>query len=130
MRRNIATNETSEQWFRLLQVGDDDVLNLGGGLYKGEKLKISIDCCLGQKIRELNAAMQSQSVLIHTQGEWFGGIPCELLGTSGKGWEKGKIKMKVTVEFVPDIDEVPEIDRSDSTSNSNASLDDIRQMNV
>lgn len=48
---------------------------------------------------------------------WFKeGINAEILRVNSKGWQKGKIKIKVTVEFEPDEPEQPE-----------SPLDDIRQ---
>lgn len=35
-----------------------------------------------------------------------GGVECEVLQTSGGGWQKGKVKLSIRIEFVPDEPEV------------------------
>jgi hypothetical protein len=51
--------------------------------------------------------------------EWlYEGKDCEVLHLGSKSWEKGKIKIKVTVEFCPNEPKVKE---------PISELDDIRQ---
>lgn len=60
--------------------------------------------------------------------DWFEqGIDCEILKPDAKGWRKGKIRIKVSVEFCPEeVEDLIEVtDSVDGTSDS--SLDDIRQ---
>ncbi|MDJ0798160.1 MAG: KGK domain-containing protein [Calothrix sp. MO_167.B12] len=52
------------------------------------------------------------------------GIECEILGTDGKGWKKGKVRIKVSLEFCPDE---PEIEAISENTTSESSLDDIRR---
>ena len=48
---------------------------------------------------------------------WFhNGQECEILRAGSNGWQKGKIKVNVTLEFIPDE---PEVEKSP--------LDDLRQ---
>jgi len=62
--------------------------------------------------------------LFPTNDEWFTtGIDCEILNTDGKGWKKGKVRIKVSLEFQPDEPEIEAIENS----NSESSLDDIRR---
>lgn len=70
-----------------------------------------------------NAGITSISNYIHQNlnlqygSTWFReGEECEILRASSSGWQKGKIKIKVTLEFIPD--EPEEI---------NSPLDDVRQ---
>jgi hypothetical protein len=50
---------------------------------------------------------------------WLGdGVDCEILKPGAKGWQKGKIRIRVSIEFCPDQ---PEISQPESP------LDDIRQ---
>jgi hypothetical protein len=50
-------------------------------------------------------------------GTWFyEGQECEILKAGSQGWQKGKIKINVTLEFIPDEPEVIE-----------SPLDDVRQ---
>ncbi|MBD1928238.1 hypothetical protein H6F74_18580 [Trichocoleus sp. FACHB-90] len=42
---------------------------------------------------------------------WFyEGLDCEILRVNGKSWEKGKVRIKVTLEFCPDESEMPQTD--------------------
>ena len=47
---------------------------------------------------------------------FFQGEECEILKAGSKGWQKGKIKINVTLEFIPDESESVE-----------SPLDDVRQ---
>lgn len=58
------------------------------------------------------------------------GIEASILRIGSQGWKKGKIKLKVTLEFCLDEPEIEEITQSnDAEINQTSSpLDDIRQM--
>ncbi|MDJ0735243.1 MAG: KGK domain-containing protein [Nostocaceae cyanobacterium] len=57
--------------------------------------------------------------------EWLQkGMPCEILRTDGKGWKKGKIRIKVTLEFSPDE---PEIEESPVINETESPLDELRR---
>jgi hypothetical protein len=60
---------------------------------------------------------------------WFDqGIDCEILRPDAKGWRKGKLRIRIALEFCPD--EPEEVIGNDELLNSKSegSLDDIRQM--
>jgi len=62
---------------------------------------------------------------------WFEeGIDCEILKLGAKDWQKGKIKIRVSLEFCPNEPDVEEtIGSNQSEFNKPESpLDDIRQM--
>ena len=62
---------------------------------------------------------------------WSGtGVPCEILSPKKNGWRKGKVRIKVSLEFCPDEPEVEETDAINKTEINQAKspLDDIRQM--
>lgn len=53
----------------------------------------------------------------HNSNTWFyEGEDCEILSAGSPGWQKGKIKINVTLEFIPD-----EVEENQSP------LDDVRQ---
>lgn len=63
--------------------------------------------------------------------KWFDeGIDCEVLKFDSKAWQKGKVRIKVTLEFCPDEPEIEEIMQSNDIENNQpkSPLDDIRQM--
>ena len=53
------------------------------------------------------------------QSLFFQGTECEILKAGSQGWQKGKLKINVTLEFIPDE---PEVEQS--------LLDDIRQAEI
>jgi len=62
---------------------------------------------------------------------WFEeGIDCEVLKLGAKDWQKGKIKIRVSLEFCPNEPDVEETsaNRQPEISKSESPLDDIRQM--
>ncbi|MFY7801931.1 MAG: KGK domain-containing protein [Limnoraphis robusta] len=62
---------------------------------------------------------KSESQLEFSNGEWFyNGKECEILKLGSTGWQKGKVRFKVIVEFCPDEPEVSEPE---------SPLDDLRQ---
>ena len=62
-------------------------------------------------------AQQSDFKNTNKTSTWFhNGQECEILRAGSNGWQKGKIKVNVTLEFIPDE---PEVDKSP--------LDDLRQ---
>lgn len=46
------------------------------------------------------------------------GVECEILKVNGKGWQRGKLRIKFTLEFCPDEAEIEEAE---------SPLDDIRR---
>ena len=58
----------------------------------------------------------NNSLNIQNSNIWFSrGTNCEILRAGSKGWQKGKLKINVTLEFVPDEPE------------EKSPLDDVRQ---
>ncbi|NEP40968.1 MAG: KGK domain-containing protein [Okeania sp. SIO2H7] len=56
------------------------------------------------------------------------GLDCEVLKFAAKGWQKGKIRVKMTVEFCPDEPEEPETPEQSKAGKSDPdSLDDLRR---
>ncbi len=63
--------------------------------------------------------------------KWFSnGKNCEILSIGAKGWQKGKLRIKFTLEFCPDEPEVIETTQSKEIENNQpeSPLDDIRRM--
>lgn len=62
------------------------------------------------------------------------GVDCNVLRLGASGWQKGKVRVNISVEFIPE--EIPEesiqtTDRSFNTINyADSSLDEIRQMKI
>jgi KGK domain len=57
---------------------------------------------------------------------WFkDGVETEILRLNSKGWQKGKVRIKVTLEFCPDE---PEIEETSEIIEPKSPLDDLRRM--
>ncbi|NEU72786.1 KGK domain protein [Hassallia byssoidea VB512170] len=102
--------------------GDDDVCySSDNAMFKVGKLREKIkEAFRGSVQTALNDVLKSAKLEFYTHGkDWLGdGIDCEILKIGAKGWQKGKIKIRVSVEFCPDE---PEITEPESP------LDDIRR---
>jgi hypothetical protein len=75
--------------------------------------------------------VQKVSIPEETRKKLFGeGIDCEALRFGAKDWQKGKARIKITVEFCPDEPEVEESPGSNEPeiSQPESPLDDIRRM--
>jgi hypothetical protein len=103
--------------------GDDDVCSsYENEMFKVGKLRQTIKQAFrGSVQKALNEVLNSYKLHFNTsQKDWLGdGIDCEILKIGAKGWQKGKIKIRVSVEFYPGE---PEITEPESP------LDDIRRM--
>ncbi len=125
--------------FNLQNCSNDDALLVKDKAFKIGQVKEAVTKAFrGELAKILYDLLNSYGVQIdpggHVSGnkfyrhnhKWFDdGINCEILKIGAKGWQKGKIKIKVTLEFCPDepeIEEAPEITQPESP------LDDIRRM--
>ncbi|MBD2119438.1 KGK domain-containing protein [Trichocoleus sp. FACHB-262] len=93
---------------------DESVVAFGSILHKAGRFREALKVLL---TRENISQKSSQNELKIFTKDWFGnGIDCEVLELGDKAWRKGKIKIKVSIEFHPDESEATE-----------SPLDDIRQ---
>jgi hypothetical protein len=59
--------------------------------------------------------------------EWVDdGVECEVLQGQGGGWQRGKVKLSVCLEFIPDKPEVYQHSPSIAPSQPESPLDDLR----
>ena len=93
---------------------DESVVAFGSILHKAGRFRGALKVVLmSEKILQVSSRKELR---IFTK-DWFdNGISCEVLELGDKAWRKGKIKIKVNIEFHPD-----EPGMTDSP------LDDIRQ---
>ncbi|WP_036486751.1 KGK domain-containing protein [Myxosarcina sp. GI1] len=112
-----------EDNFQLKECSEDDVLEFNSGTYRikniMQKLVSSKDNLSTQLYNQLNSMGINIIPKNRAFRQWFdGGIDCEILKLGAKNWKKGKVRLKVTFEFIPDE---PEENISESL------LDEIRQ---
>ena len=67
-------------------------------------------------VDEIIATLANHSDLQNSNDWFYEGEECEILRAGSKGWQKGKLKVKVTLEFIPDEPE-----------ETKSPLDDVRQ---
>ncbi|WP_107669195.1 KGK domain-containing protein [Cyanothece sp. BG0011] len=102
---------------------DDDVIAFSAdSLVKLSKLKEVINSFIKSRLLKV---MTDHFHHIGIRGEFINsfdvfkyGQNCEILQVGSNGWKKGKIRLKVSLEFIPDEPEIKEIE---------SPLDDIRQ---
>jgi hypothetical protein len=93
--------------------GDDDVIAFGEAMFRAGKLKKTIDQsfdgsvgrAIDQKLRqnglEIPSRIIGSSRLANEHCQWFEeGINCEILDLATRRWRKGKVRVKVAVEFM------------------------------
>jgi hypothetical protein len=133
-----------EDRFKPLDCNDDDVLSFGDATFKVGILRKAVHKSFGN---DLGYSLTSQlsnsqgvridSTILAPQGmnqpyaRWFGdGIDCEILNLGSKSWKKGKVRIKVSVEFYAEEPEVSETPASDGLeiNEPESPLDDLRQM--
>ncbi|MDJ0616843.1 MAG: KGK domain-containing protein [Calothrix sp. MO_192.B10] len=110
------------------QIDQASVLSWEPCTLKINKLISSIYQFLGdegwENVREnLDSAGSGQIPEMNEKLLFIEGMRCELL-QPGKDWQKGRVKIKVSLEFCPDE---PEIEAISENTTSESSLDDIRR---
>lgn len=122
--------------FYLENCGDDDVISFSGQMIKISKFKQAVDWSNRKIIDAFVESLESHEVkgvhiyegvswgrggtrMQNANYKWSSeGKDCEVLKDGSKGWEKGKIRVRVTLEFEPDELE---------TNEPESSLEDLRQ---
>jgi alpha-acetolactate decarboxylase len=90
-------------------------------LHKAKKLKQVMEAMQRDQIESnINDYLRSQNICSRKYGSWTGiGSECEVLKLGAKEWQKGRIKVRISVEFYPDEPE--------TINEPPSPLDDIRQ---
>lgn len=127
-----------EDRYNLRDCNDDDVLSLGDATFKIGKFRQALNQSLNNDLgNQITHQLSSKGVkipdsILYPPGEnaphrrWFNnGMDCEILNLGAKKWKKGRVKIKISVEFY--VEE--ETDSSNTeVSESESPLDDLRQM--
>ncbi len=127
--------------FNLSDLADEDVISIGENVYKVGKIRRVLkdlgDRDMGQ---QLSYKLQSLTVkfddnFLRNGNVWEyeklfePGIDCEILKLGAKEWKKGKVKIKMSLEFYLEDDEMDDNSTmSESEMNQSKSpLDDLRE---
>lgn len=133
-----------EDNYYLQDCNDDDVLSFGEDTLKVGKFKKAIKGVFGNdlgsqfyhRLKSFHGIKIDSSILnpegVHEPyARWFGdGIDCEILTLGSKSWKKGKVRIKVSVEFYVEEQEDSQTLGIDALEISlpESPLDDLRQM--
>ncbi|MEG4520249.1 MULTISPECIES: KGK domain-containing protein [unclassified Microcoleus] len=122
--------------------GNDDVFSFQSTIFKVGRLREIMSSSVVPRLESaLQELCKTPGLQINTsqynpqsrnswQQQWFrDGINCEALKIGAQGWQKGKVKIRVILEFCPDepeVEETPENNESE-TSLPESPLDDLRR---
>ncbi|MEH2442586.1 KGK domain-containing protein [Nostoc sp.] len=122
-----------EDGFKQIECNDGDVLNFGDNIYKVAKFKQAMDtsskytleCTLSQEL-----SRQGVNIKASTNVNWFHkGIDCEILTLGSPIWKKGKVKIKISVEFYAEEEDLQITNSNNSEiTEPESPLDDLRRM--
>lgn len=111
----------------VLKCDDDDVVSFpeSSCVHKFKKFKDAVNNLFIDRARVASVINELLSPQLGISSiNWFHkGIVCEVLQLGSSNWEKGKIRIKVTLEFCPDE---PVIEEKIVSSQSESTLDDMR----
>lgn len=82
-------------------------------------------------LKALKEKFQARGAIPGDYNIWSGkGADCEILSPGNNGWQKGKVRVKITLEFCPNEPEIIEtpVSNNPEINKSESPLDDIRQM--
>ncbi|QKQ74112.1 KGK domain-containing protein [Nostoc sp. TCL240-02] len=122
-----------EDGFKAIECKGGDVLDFGDNTYKIAKFKQAMDTSFNSTLENtLNEELSKQGVDIKESPNvnWFQeGIDCEILTLGSKSWKKGKVEIKISVEFyvVEEDVEIPNNENSE-IAELESPLDDLRRM--
>jgi|GEM_PF-2432529 len=124
---------------------DEDVVSINGFLFESKSLKAEFEkaCSVmayammdsfGKNTLTVNIGRDApnKGYPIHSTKWLESGVECKLLeASSSSGWLKGKLKLRMSMEFTPDEVDVSETTEilNNKAQNSGCSLDELRQFN-
>ncbi len=113
------------------QLEQDEILSLEWSIFgQGVGLSYNNFSCICLKTPEFIEAIKRRlNVGEPLRSNLFvQGVDCQVLRFGRKGWQKGKVRIKVSVEFCPDEPDVEEKPASNEITQPESPLDDLRQM--
>jgi hypothetical protein len=107
----------------------EDVISFGSFTIKCKDLQNALSSIYDRRsfFDQFNNDLRTYSVNIsdNKRDEWGTGVTCEVLRLNDPTWRSGKIKLSMTLDFIPDD---PEKDIEISAQKAESPLDEIRQM--
>ncbi len=106
----------------LKNISDDDVIDRNENLFKSGKVKKALESAFDNAVPDAlnrHCSNQGVSLSLNNVNQWFDeGVDCKILQAGSSGWKSGKLKINITVEFIPDESEVKQYE---------SPLDEIRR---
>lgn len=118
----------------LQKCSDNAVLSIDNDLVKLGSLKRALNSVFENNpviLAQYETLKNHQLKFSFQPAYWYGsGKDAELLNPGSQGWKKGKIKIRITLEFCPDEPEGEETPATHQpeTSEPESPLDEIRRM--
>ena len=121
---------------------DNDVISFGNATYKIGILKRALNKSFSNHLgMQLNNQLSQNNIRIpdtilrppgmnEPYSRWFeNGMDCEILNLGSEEWKKAKVRVKLTVEFYVESEEIEEISNNNSEDMETevSPLDDLRQ---
>ncbi|VEP16717.1 KGK domain protein [Hyella patelloides LEGE 07179] len=115
-----------EDNFKIKQCSENDALEFSSGTYRVQKIIDAVSKVFkGNLGKQLHESLKSYQINIFPGGSgknpshsnyFTEGVDCEILKVGSDYWQKGKFKINVSIEFIPDEPEKVE-----------SELDSVRQ---
>lgn len=90
----------------LSQLKNDDVINNQGNLFEIKTVINAINTAFDETVPSSfhnHCARNKANFTVNSASDWFeNGVECKILQAGSNGWKSGRIKVNVTVEFIPD----------------------------
>jgi len=114
---------------------DDDVISINSNMIKAGKFKQelreaiwcdAVAIAIRDRLKSNGVDVKTLEYGIHgtPNNKLKEGIDIELLRIVGKSWQKGQVKISISLDFYSDEPEIPEVSKNHM---SELSLDDIRR---
>jgi hypothetical protein len=94
-----------EENFNIKNFSKEDVISFNAGICKAAKIIEQFRSILVHDIAPTLGGLLNRKIgfFVMPQYDLFKqGINCEVLKVGAKGWQKGKIQLKITLEFCPE----------------------------
>ncbi len=113
-------------------VNDDEVVSIPQANQRIPSLNhpmIKFGDLKGTLIKVIKSYFLSASSDSDEKLKWLGeGVNVEILKYGSPGWKKGKLRIKINLEFCPDEPEFPQRSNQHETREAESPLDEIRRM--
>jgi hypothetical protein len=99
-----------DDYLKALQ--DDDILKEQDRVYMIDSIKDILESALSspfaRNIRSRSSDYNFPSLFHNKESDLLNnGVDCEILKVGKDGWQKGKLRVSLNVEFIPDKPEIP-----------------------